>query len=144
MSRLSDVIDELKKIVDEYRPPSSFEVRIVEINGNTPGIPGNFPETDHARLQVKLCTPAEYEQRFEELLNRGYSWINVGFRGIHRDFLIIGVELPSLKIPDGSGRWIPRRLYPGHRTSINLSGPCNAVVDRGLNVEWELDIVDGR
>jgi hypothetical protein len=144
MSRLSDVLDELKKMADEYGPLSCFELRIVEINGNTPNKPGDFPETDHTRFQVQLRTPAEYEQRFEELLDRGYSWLNVGFRGIYRNFLIVGVELPSLKFPDGSGRSIPRTLYPGHRTSINLSGPCNAVVDRGLSVEWELEIVDGR
>src|SRR5437868_14232750 len=110
MSRLSDVLDELKKMADEYRPLSSLELRIVEINGNTISKPGNFPETDHTRFQVLLRTPAEYEQRFEELLDRGYSWLNVGFRGVYRDFLIVGVELPSLKAPNGSGKWAPRTL----------------------------------
>ncbi|MCP4978002.1 MAG: hypothetical protein GY931_17780 [Maribacter sp.] len=37
----------------------------------------------------------EYEGRFEELLEKGYSWININFGGIYNDNAIVFIEYPN-------------------------------------------------
>ena len=54
----------------------------------------------------------EYRERFESLLDQGYSWINLNAAGIFYGNLVIVVEVPNHK----SG--IPRS-----KVSVNLSGP---------------------
>jgi hypothetical protein len=54
----------------------------------------------------------EYRERFESLLGRGYSWINLNAAGIFDGNLLVVIELPNYK----SG--IPR-----NKVSVNLSGP---------------------
>jgi hypothetical protein len=56
----------------------------------------------------------EYRERFESLLGRGYSWINLKAAGIFDGNLLVVIEFPNYK----SG--IPR-----NKVSVNLSGPSH-------------------
>jgi len=59
-----------------------------------------------------LVAPKDYEERYQDLLQAGYSWINLSLYGLYEGTLVVGIELPS------EARGVP----PG-RTSINFSGP---------------------
>ena len=59
-----------------------------------------------------LKEPREYVSRFDDLLLRGYRWINLVGLGILGQMLLVSVEFP-----DQAG------TTPAGRTSVNLSGP---------------------
>jgi hypothetical protein len=67
-----------------------------------------------------LLTPGEFENRFNELLARGYSWININFGGVYQNNAIVFIEYPK----ESSG-------VPKEKVSINQSGP--------QGYEWDLD-----
>lgn len=54
----------------------------------------------------------EYHERFDSLLNQGYSWINLNAAGIFDGNLLVIVEIPNYK----SGT-------PRNKVAVNLSGP---------------------
>jgi hypothetical protein len=118
MSALFEHLDKLLGALGSIglRPPSG-DMRIVEI-GSGLGIP-------HVRREA-LRRPSEYEARFEELLEAGYPWLNMSCYGVHEGLLVVAIEVPS-----------PRRLTPGHATSVNLSGPARIVLDH----QWCVDAV---
>jgi len=60
----------------------------------------------------KLYSIESYSKRFEELLDKGYSWINLVGNGVKDGNLIVSVELP--KRPVGVIK---------EKISVNLSGP---------------------
>jgi hypothetical protein len=63
-----------------------------------------------------LRSPAGYSDRFDELVTRGYDWVNLHAAGVIGGQLVVAVELPRA---------------PGDRpgiTSINLSGPGHIVL----------------
>ena len=59
-----------------------------------------------------LTTPEDYKQRFQELINQGYGWINLVTNGILNKTIILSVEIPL----SSSG-------LPSEKVSVNLSGP---------------------
>jgi hypothetical protein len=59
-----------------------------------------------------LKEPLEYASRFDDLLLRGYRWINLVGLGILGQVLLVSVEFP-----DRAG------TTPAGQTSVNLSGP---------------------
>ena len=61
---------------------------------------------------------ATYAARFAELLHRGYAWVNLHGAGVADGQLLVGVEFPN-----ASGA-------PVGQTSVNLSGPDQAVQER--------------
>ena len=63
-----------------------------------------------------------YSERFNQLLERGYSWLNMNAAGILGDALIVVVELPR-DTSNVSGK-----------TSVNFSGPT-AVAGKS---QWDL------
>jgi len=62
--------------------------------------------------QTALINSKLYESRFSELLNRGYSWINLNFGGLYEGNAIVFVEHPK----EASG-------VPADKVSVNPSGP---------------------
>jgi hypothetical protein len=70
-----------------------------------------------------LIPTREYAERFNELLDKGYSWINMNALGVWKDSLIVVIELPSYdnNIPRG-------------KVSINFSGPV--IIDG--KPQWDL------
>ncbi|HTA25963.1 MAG TPA: hypothetical protein VK763_20700 [Terriglobales bacterium] len=78
---------------------------------------------EHA-LKDELRSPLEYENRFDELLRKGYRWINLSCYGVHEGFLIIGVVVPG----------VASATHPGYHTSVNLSGPLPSVLDQQWRV----------
>jgi hypothetical protein len=67
----------------------------------------------YIRLKRMALKPmGKYRERFEALLDQGYSWINLNAAGIFDGNLLVVVELPNYK----SGN-------PRNRVSVNLSGP---------------------
>lgn len=69
--------------------------------------------TYHVRRD-ELRRPLDYETRFDELLQTGYTWLNMSCYGVHDGSLIVAIEVPG-----------PRTLFPGCATSVNLSGPAH-------------------
>jgi hypothetical protein len=69
--------------------------------------------------------------RFDDLLNRGYRWMNLVGLGILGKILLVGVEFP-----DQAG------TTPVGQTSVNLSGPHLAPDGRPLwNLESRVEIL---
>jgi hypothetical protein len=141
MSALSDHLDRLLRWLENIglKLPSR-DIRIVELNA--------APNPDNGKHHVRkdeLRTPLEYENRFDELLQTGYTWLNLSCYGVHKGFLIVAVEVPSATVPHAtrsgwSPKGKPRTLYPGCVTSLNLSGPANIVRDNGWRVDPLLTI----
>ena len=61
-----------------------------------------------------------YEIRFEEIVNQGYSWININFAGVLNDFLLVVIEIPNYKNTIGF-------------TEVNLSLPNMKVIENDWN-----------
>ena len=62
--------------------------------------------------EKSLKTPENYKLKFQELINKGYGWINIVTNGILNKTLILSVEIP--KSPSG---------IPADKVTVNLSGP---------------------
>ena len=71
-----------------------------------------------------LLSPSDYRARFCELLEEGYSWLNLSASGVLDDWLILSVEWPQY------GNSTPREYV-----SVNLSGPR---FDSDGNLAWNL------
>ena len=124
-------------VATENRLPSSYELKMAEINEMTPRVDGHWPRTDYRRYRVRLQAPSEYESRWDELLLKGYSWINIGSYGIHRGrILVVGVEVPTRNYISGE----KRPLFPGHPTEVMITGTPNG--NTNFDAEWQLEIVD--
>ena len=65
----------------------------------------------------------EYRARFADLTSRGLGWINLHAVGVLGTHLVLSIEAPTL--PQGSAGW----------TSVNLSGPTRAMIDRGFDLQ---------
>jgi hypothetical protein len=119
--------------------PPSKDVRIIEVNtdGSNRG--------DDGREQVRkdgLRRTSDYEGKFDELLQTGYSWLNLSCYGVYEGFLIVAVEVPSATVPHmAPSGWSPegrpRALRSGCPTSVNISGPARIVLDH----EWSVDSI---
>jgi len=78
----------------------------------------------------RLKTPTHFAPRFREIMETGYSWVNLSYRGRLGDKSLVTVELPHA--PVGAAT-----------TSVNYSGPSNgALASSGLTCE-EFRIVAG-
>lgn len=66
-----------------------------------------------------LMSPEQYNARFEFLLERGYSWININFGGVFNGKAVVFIEFPK----QAAG-------IPKHKVPVNFSGPCHR--------EWDL------
>jgi len=138
MGALSNHLDGLLRCLESsgLRPPSQ-DVRIIEVSAGV-----NSSDGKHHVRNDELRRPSEYENRFDELLQTGYRWLNLSCYGVHEGFLIVAVEVPSATVahmtPSG---WSPegkaRTLHPGCTTSVNLSGPARIVLDH----QWRVDSV---
>jgi hypothetical protein len=73
--------------------------------------------------QSALILPEDYANRFDELLNGGYHWINMNALGIWKDKLIVVIELPNYK-----------SNIPRDKVSVNFSGPT--ILDE--TPQWDL------
>jgi hypothetical protein len=87
---------------------------------------------DHGRLRIssdQLLTPEAYSGRFDELLARGYAWVNLSCFGIYDGFMLVGVEVQSATTASIS------------KTSVNYSGPPMSVLRHGWDASQALAIV---
>ena len=130
-SSLSSHIDRLIQfLVSVGLQPPSQNVRIIEVDDKRMNIKDR---TLHVRRKEPR-TPLECENRFDELLRTGYSWLNLSCYGVYKDLLIVAVEIPSATVPP-EGK--PRTLHPAYATSVNISGPNNGV----LAHQWSTDFI---
>src|SRR5260370_17028431 len=131
MSELSKNVDRLFQwLVSIGLPPSSGDVRIVEIRN------GIAKADDRGRFHVwqeELRKPSDYEGRFEELLQMGFSWLNLSCAGVYRGSLIVSVEVPANPA-------LSKPPPPYLNTPVNLSGPSNYSLDHGWSVDRVLVI----
>ena len=79
-----------------------------------------FPDPDKPAeiSRQDVFTFEEYENRFNEILNQGHSWINLSFEGMLDDTLLIIIERPRYK-----------NNIPPERVSVNLSLPEWKTID---------------
>jgi len=118
MSALTDHLERLVTWLRELGPiPDWHGVKLIEAKDVTWAAVSKIP-------RVALRSPAEYADHFDELLNRGYSWLNLSALGVLDGELIVCVELPR----DTTGVF--------GRTSVNLSGPP---LDAGKPV-WDASV----
>jgi hypothetical protein len=113
MTTLSEALNKLSEFLASILTvPESRGFKILEVREHV--------KTDRAgRLLVRrteLKKPDEFAQRFRELLDQLYPWINVTCFGLFEGDLIVGVE-------------IPRSAERNTRTSVNFSGPPRVVLD---------------
>jgi hypothetical protein len=118
MSALSNTLRALFSFLEKHgQYPPTQDVRVVEI-----GRPVTMDELGRPRIRRdELREVTNYEARFEELLTRGFPWINVSCYGVYDHKLIVGIELPEVS-PE-----------PAIRTSVNYSGPPASVVGQAWN-----------
>ena len=73
----------------------------------------NFTYGNVSRVPNSALIPSrEYANRFDELLTKGYSWINMNAFGVWKENLIVVIELPSYS-----------SNIPRDKVSVNFSGP---------------------
>ena len=120
MSPLKETLDALFSFLTRWGlTVPSLDIRIFE----TPKKRELDAEGRLILRREELHLPDDYEKRFEELTHSGRPWVNVSCCGIEGGKLLVRVEFPE---PTGSSR-----------TSVNLSGPSNAVRWK----EWDANAV---
>lgn len=89
-----------------------------------------FPDFESADeiLRQDIFTFEDYENRFNEILYQGYSWVNLNFAGILDDALLIVIELPN-------------RETNIEVTAVNLSLPEKRVVKNDWNISAFIKII---
>jgi len=75
-----------------------------------------------------IFTFETYENRFNEIPNQGYSWINLNFAGMLDDNLLVIVEFPSSE-------------NNAEFTAVNLSLPEKRVVENHWNISSFIKII---
>ena len=125
MSVLQHQFDRLLAWMQETRDIPSWEcIRILDTS--RPDVRWK-PKRGGWQVPAQALLPSEdYEQHFQELLQAGYSWINLSLYGLYGTTLIVGVELPA-EASNG----------PPGKTSINFSGPPM----RNEEVDWHPSLV---
>jgi hypothetical protein len=126
MTALSVHLERLLGFVDGggLQPPSR-DLRIVEVHNDQVDL-----RTGKSKCRRDdLRTPSDYAARFDELLSMGYAWLNMSCYGVWENVLLVAIEVPGSK-----------QHSPGSFTSVNLSGPSRAVLDRGWSVETILTV----
>ena len=77
----------------------------------------------------ELFDLSNYATHFDALMSEGHSWINMSALGLLGSTLIVGLEKSEATFEDC-------------RTSVNLSGAQNFVVDNNYNIEKFIEIRD--
>lgn len=84
----------------------------------------SFIDGNVSKVPRSALIPArEYAERFNELLDKGYSWINMSALGVWKGSLIVVIELPSYD-----------NNVPRDKVSVNFSGPV--IIDG--KPQWDL------
>jgi hypothetical protein len=88
------------------------------------------PEPDEINeiSRQNIFNLAGYEIRFNEVLNRGHSWINMNFAGMLNDSLLIIIEAPDYE-------------NKAEFTEVNLSLPDRQVMENDWNISSLYKIV---
>jgi hypothetical protein len=108
MTRLDQELDRLRAFLIDCQPVLAWQtMHLVE------GAEVSFAHNSLRIARATLRSPAAFARRFEELLQCGYSWINLNAAGIVDGELIVIVEVPRTS----SG-------VPADRVAVNLSGPA--------------------
>lgn len=69
-------------------------------------------------FRENIFTFENYENRLNQILNQGHSWVNFNFAGMLDDSLLIIIELPNYK-----------NNVPFESVSVNLSLPEERVIE---------------
>jgi hypothetical protein len=81
-----------------------------------------FNETDEI-FRRDFFSFEHYENRFDEILNQGHSWVNMNFAGVLEGNLLIVIETPNYK-----------NNTPREFVSVNLSLPKRRILEN----DWEI------
>ena len=118
---MSDLKENFERLMDfakqnNFRKPFS-KVYFVEDKSVQPA-----SEADDVKetSRQEIFSFENYENRFDEILKQGYSWINMNFAGMLDDDLLVVIELPNYE-------------NSNELTSLNLSLPAKKVLDNDWN-----------
>ena len=107
---VSDLEKNLSRLISFFPKWSNWmswsQVLFLENTPFTHGNPSIIPKS-------ALIPSEEYAKRFEELLDKGYSWINMNAFGVWEEKLIVVIELPSYS-----------SNISRDKISVNFSGPA--------------------
>ena len=110
MNELKDYIEGLEKWLLSNKPIPEWDTVLI-------GDESDFYQEGKLKIEIKLLSSIDgYEQKFTDLLNDGYSWINLSAIGVQNKHLLVCVEKPAY--PSGAGK---------EQISINYSGALNAL-----------------
>jgi len=87
-----------------------------------------LPEKPDKLSRQNIFALKDYENRFNEILEQGHSWINLHFAGMVNDSLLILIELPNYK-------------NNAAITTVNLSLAEKSVVENDWNISIFMEIV---
>ena len=121
MSDLDRHLQFLKTIIEGWNAPSWSRILITE-NASVSYDPVSSEKFCVSR--AKLVEPEQYSSRFDELLDRGYSWIHLNVAGILEGALLIIIELPRQTCG-----------APRERVAVNFGGPTLYVRE---DPSWDL------
>lgn len=93
------------------QPPVADDVVIAELSKETFDVRGR-----PVIARDELRTIEQYEERFSELMAKGFAWINLSSFGLLDGTALVTVEFPNYERVGG------RAI-----TSVNFSGPLQAV-----------------
>ena len=97
------------------QPPKPDSVVVAELGPDDVDVQGR-----PIVVAEKLRAPKAYEERFEQLLAKGFSWINLSYYGV-----LDGNGLVVVELPRETSTLSPRP------TSVNFSGPPAIVANSG-------------
>jgi len=119
-----DLLDEhfvrLKEFLNEQGFPEWNDVLFVE---------GLFIDAGSKQVieKVRFQNSNDFKVRFQFLVSKGYSWLNMSGLGLIGNTLVVTVEKPNM-------------VYPGAVTSINLSGPSNCVIQNKYMLDKFIEV----
>ena len=115
---MSELEQELSRLLDFLGLSQDHvtHLKIVEISPHTRrDSKGRF-----CIARAGVYEPKDYAERFQELLDMKYSWLNMSCYGLLEGALFVAIE-----IPDDESKGTSKR------TSVNKSGPRGSVVEDG-------------
>jgi hypothetical protein len=126
MRNLDDAVQRLLAFLHARGRPPSRDVLLIEFD-ERPALDG----TGRRRIsRQQFKSPSEYADRFDEVLEMGYAWVNLSCHGVFEGRLVVGIELPAH--PSANRR----------RTSVNYSGPSAAVIANGWSLSEVMVVLD--
>ena len=120
MDLLDEHFDRLEQFLKERGVPEWDDVLFIE---------GLFVDVGSKQVieNSRFQNPNDFKVRFQTLVSKGYSWLNMSGLGLIGNTLVVSVEKPN-------------KIHPGTETSINFSGPSNRVIQNNYKLDKYIEV----